>query len=532
MKCCIILLTFLILSYSTNAKVITDSLLLVLDNELELETKYVDNKIERISILMEQLQSNDKELSLQYDLDSIIYEEYKSFNYDSAFSYIIKLQNTAYLLNEESKIASTKIKQGFIFLSSGMFKEAFDTLNTIQNSTLSKTQNIDYNALMAVLYYGMADLKDRFYAPIYEAKGDQYVDSVLKHSEPNTYNFLYYRGLRFARKSDLQKGLNDLDQLIKIDSLSFHQKAIIASTLSDIYIKMGKQDRALQLLSKASIYDIRSATKETTAILHLADILYQERDIKRAYTYTKKALNDANFYGARHRKIQVGTILPIIEEEKINTVERQKRLLLLYSVLATILSIVVAVFIFITLKQLRKLRKADKKIVETNRILNETNHRLMEANKIKEEYIGYYFNIISDYIDKIEKLKNSIERNLLSNRIENIRFIANNIDLKKERAELYKSFDKVFLKIFPDFITDYNALFKKEDQVKLSDNELLNNDLRIFALIRMGISENDKIAKILEFSVNTIYTYKTRIKNKSLVSNEEFEKKIMEINPI
>src|SRR5690606_30123018 len=120
----------------------------------------------------------------------------------------------------------------------------------------------------------------------------------------------------------------------------------------------------------------------------------------------------------------------------------------------------------------------------------------------------------------------------MTNRIDNLRYIVNSIDLKKERTELYQSFDKVFLKLFPDFIADYNALFREEDQVKLNDNELLNTDLRIFALIRMGISENDKIAKILEFSVNTIYAYKTKIKNKSIVPNEEFEKRIMEIKPI
>lgn len=532
MKYCLLLFSLLLLPLSTFAKDTTDSLLTILDKELQQEASYFERKIQKISALMEQLKQTDKALLPQYNMDSIIYEEYKSFNYDSAFSYIVKLQNTAYQLNDESKITSTKIRQGFIFLSSGMFKEAFDSLSTIQEFTLSQTQKVNYYALMAVLYYGMADLNDRFYASVYEAKGHQYVDSVLKYSEADTYNFLYYRGLRFARQSNLQEGLNDLGRLINMDSLTFHQKAIIASTLSDIYLKMGEQEKAVQLLAKASIYDIRSATKETAAILTLADILYQKGDIKRAYTYTKRALSDANFYGARHRKIQVGTILPIIEEEKINTVESQKRLLILYSVIATVLSICVVFFIFIILKQLRKLRKADNKILETNSILQETNYKLMEANKIKEEYIGYYFNINSDYIDKIEKFKKSIDRNLMANRIDNLRYIVNSIDLKKERTELYQSFDKVFLKLFPDFIADYNALFRKEDQVKLNDNELLNTDLRIFALIRMGINENDKIAKILEFSVNTIYAYKTKIKNKSIVPNEEFEKRIMEIKPI
>ena len=413
-----------------------------------------------------------------------------------------------------------------------MFKEAFDSLNTVDGNNLDESLKIEYYKLLSILYYGLADLKDRHYFPVYEAKGHQYIDSVVKYSFSGSYNLLYHRGLRNTRKSRIEEGLDDLSRLMKRDSLTLHQKAIIASTLSDIYLQMDETDKGITLLAEAAIYDIRSATKETAAILTLADILYQQGDIKRAYTYTKKALEDANFYGARHRKIQVGTILPIIEEEKINTVESQKRLLIIYAVIVTILSISVVVFVFIILKQLRKLKKADKKIIETNVALQDTNHKLLEANKIKEEYIGYYFNINSDYLEKIEKFKRSIDKNLMAHKYDNLKFIVNSIDLKKERTELYQNFDKVFLKLFPDFISSFNALFKVEDQIKLSENELLNTDLRIFALIRMGITENDKIAKILEFSVNTIYAYKTKIKNKSIVPNEEFEKKIMAIKPI
>lgn len=526
------LLFFLfVAAFSTYANATTDSLLNKLDEEIQKEAFYVRKKIQKISLLTKQLQQA-KTLSRQYALDSAIFEAYKSFNYDSAFNYLVELQGIAYRLNDKSKIASSKIKLGFIFLSSGMYKEAFDSLSNFQGTVFPKALKTDYYSLMAILYYGLADLKDEYYAPIYEAKGHQYVDTVLKYSSPDSYNFLYYRGLQHARKSELSKALADLDGLIRRDSLTLHQKAIIASTLGDVYLQMEETEQALRLLTQAAIYDIRSATKETTAILTLADILFQQGDIKRAYTYTKFALDDANFYGARHRKIQVGTILPIIEEEKINTVERQKQLLIVYSAIATVLSICVVLFVFIILKQLRKLRKAEKKITETNKILQETNHKLLEANKIKEEYIGYYFNINSDYIDKIERFKKSIDKNLMAHNFDNLRYIVNSIDLKKERTELYQSFDKVFLKLFPGFIAAFNALFEKDDQVKLSDNELLNTDLRIFALIRMGISENDKIAKILEFSVNTIYTYKTKIKNKSIVPNEDFEKKIMEIKPI
>lgn len=110
--------------------------------------------------------------------------------------------------------------------------------------------------------------------------------------------------------------------------------------------------------------------------------------------------------------------------------------------------------------------------------------------------------------------------------------LVRSINLKKEKEELLKHFDKAFLNLFPNFVSTYSALFREEDKVKLKEDELLNTDLRIFALIRMGINDNEKIAHILQYSVNTINAYKTRIKNKSLVPNEEFEKRIMEIKTV
>jgi len=247
-------------------------------------------------------------------------------------------------------------------------------------------------------------------------------------------------------------------------------------------------------------------------------------------------MDDANFYGARHRKIQVAAIFPIIEGNKLDTVDRQRKLLFIYAILITVLTVVVIGFGYIVYRQYKKLQEADRNIQEANtnlqaanKLMQEVNRHLMEANKIKEEYIGYYFNINSEYLVKISALKQAIDNKLMAKKFDDIRYVVNNINLKKEREELYMSFDKVFLKLFPDFVTTFNSYFKAEDRVVLKDGQLLNTELRIFALIRMGIHDTEKIAKILDYSINTIYNYKARIKGKSLVANEEFEAKIMEI---
>jgi hypothetical protein len=183
----------------------------------------------------------------------------------------------------------------------------------------------------------------------------------------------------------------------------------------------------------------------------------------------------------------------------------------------------------VIVRQLKKLKAAEQRITDANDSLQKINHNLREANAIKDEYIGYYFNINSEYINKIEEFKKAIDHKLVNRKFDDIKYIVNNVDLKKEREALYFSFDKVFLKLFPDFVTTFNSYFDEKDRIVLKDNQLLNTELRIFALIRLGISDTEKIAKILNYSVNTIYAYKTRVKSKSRIPNEEFEHRIMEI---
>ncbi|HPR86341.1 MAG TPA: DUF6377 domain-containing protein, partial [Prolixibacteraceae bacterium] len=168
----------------------------------------------------------------------------------------------------------------------------------------------------------------------------------------------------------------------------------------------------------------------------------------------------------------------------------------------------------------------------TNNNLNEINNHLVEANKIKEEYIGYFFNINSEYIDKMEAFQKSIHRKLIAKQYNDLDSIIKNADLKKERENLFTNFDKIFLKLFPNFVPEFNKLFREEDRIIPANGELLTSDLRIFALIRLGITDNEKIAKFLNYSVNTIYTYKTKIKNKTIVDRDSFDKKIMEIRAI
>jgi hypothetical protein len=199
----------------------------------------------------------------------------------------------------------------------------------------------------------------------------------------------------------------------------------------------------------------------------------------------------------------------------------------------------VILFAFIIFRQLKKLRIADDiiksaniSLQENNKVLEELNKSLSTANKIKNEYIGYYFNINTIYIEKLESFQMSLDKKLSSKRYEDAHAAVRKLNLESERHQLFDTFDKVFLRLFPDFIGKFNALFHGDNEILIPEGQLLSTEHRIFALIRMGIHDNDRIAKLLGYSVNTIYSYKNRIKNKSFVPNDEFDDKIMEIEAV
>jgi hypothetical protein len=513
----------------------TEKMLKELDDHLAKKQGYFEVKKLRIKQLTSDLASAEKleQTSRAYDLCNQLIDEYESFSYDSAFKYVQKINSLARKSGNQNKIAQAKIKMGFSLLSSGLFKESFDSLNSIHSSLLPENIRAEYYNVIARTYYDLADYNnDDYFSSLYRKTGTQYLDSAILLLKQNTSDYWAAMGLRRMKVGDLEGSSDAFNYLITKFEIKDHTYAIATSSLGYLYSLMGRTNEAIDMLIRAAIADITSSTKETVALRNLAVHLFEKGDIKRAYSYIKIALTDATEYNARHRKVEVGSVLPIIEGERLSTVERQRKQLLNYSFIMSMLSIMVISFFAIIFFQLRKLNKVKLILQDTNNSLREINSHLVEANKIKEEYIGYFFNINSEYIDKIEAFQKTLHRKIVAKQFGDLDNIIKNTDLKKERENLFINFDKIFLKIFPNFVTEFNKLFKPEDQIIPEKGELLNADLRIFALIRLGITDNDKIAKFLNYSVNTIYTYKTKIKNRTIVDRDSFEQKIMEIKAI
>ena len=511
----------------------TDSLFKQLDYELSNKKNYDQNKetaIQKLKTTYRSISPNN--LNGKFNVCAKLYDQYKSYQHDSAYTYATQLLNLSHLLKDKSKEDFSKIKIGFILLSSGMFKETFNSLSGINIRLLDDSAKIEYYSLMTRAYYDVATYdNDTHYTPDYNNLANKYIDSAIALCKPGSYDKIYLTGFKKFKNGNNQDAAVDFNELLKHHQLTMHQTAIVASTLSNIYANTKNHEAQINLLIQATICDIKTSTKETVALFWLAEILYKNGDIKNTYIYLQQALADADFYGARQRKIQIGTLLPIVASENLVYIEKEKTRFLIYLSSITALAILVIVVSILLFKQLNKLRHKEKIIDDKNIQLEKINEQLVEGTKIKEDYIGYFFDVISGYILQLEKIKRTVDLKLSAKKYDDIQIIIDKINIKKDRDKLFYTFDHVFIKIFPNFITEFNALFKKEDQIWPEEDEVLTTDLRIFALMRIGISDTETIAKILEYSEKTIYVYKMRIKAKA-ISPAAFDQHIMDIKAV
>ncbi len=528
-----IIIFFLFMSFtSVFASDEEDQSLKELDNYIGQRDYYIQLRENRINTLKQKVASINNDTK-RFEIYSSLFDEYKSYKYDSAFVYAQKSLATAQKLSDTNKITEAKTQMAFCYLSSGLFKEASDIMNSIDIKNSPVNIKRDYYVLLARLYYDMADYSSgEYFSQDYIKSGIQYCDSAITYLPIESSSLWSTVGLKRMQQRDFPAAIDAFQILLRLPGIDDHTYAIATSSIGFMYSEMNDTEKAIYYLSQASIGDIKSGTKEAVALQNLAGILYREGDVSRANSYIRIAMEDANFYNARHRKIQISSILPIIEKDRMEMVERQRNDLIIFASIVSLLFLLLLAATIIIYKQVKRLRRARQTIQFQNKDLKSAYIKLYEANEIKDEYIIQSLYGKSEYIDRLENLYKIINRKIIARQYEDIRSYLKEDDLKKERENMYSSFDETFLRLFPDFIEGYNHLFRPEDSISFDTNKVLTPELRIFALIRLGIHESERIAKFLDYSVNTINTYKTKVKNKSIIPNEQFEQKIMEIKTV
>lgn len=509
-----------------------DSILKVLYQEIENRDTYYNSRELQIKNLKSKL-ANLVSPSLQerYTCYSRIFDEYKTYQYDSAHVYVTQMLDMAQQMGSDSLISLVQVDMVFAYTSAGLFTDADRIVNTINTRKMSQQQRAVFYHLCGRLYSDMSNyLDDKFsdeYAHLYHV----YSDSVLANVASNTF----LARLIHADQGDLDQKIENYTALLHSKGMESSEQAVVCSILGDFYRNKGDNRQALYYKAVASILDIRSATRETSAKKDIALIFYERGDIQQASFFIQLALEDANFYNTRLRKIEICDILPSIEHERyLMTVEQQRTLTWLVGI-ASVLCLLLFGTMFVIWRQMKVSRRALVTITENNQQIQQqyeqlstTNAQLKESERIKDEYIGNTFYAYATYLERIEKIYRTVNRKLAVKQYDDLYTIFTDTDLQRERDQIYATFDASFLRLFPKFVRQYNELFEEKDRVSPQDNQSLTTEMRIFALIRLGITDTERIANFLNYSVNTINTYKTKAKKRSFVSNTLFEQRIME----
>lgn len=506
-----------------------DSILQVLHREIDKREVYYSEREKKIESFKSQLRKIESDHE-KFNLCNYIFEEYESFQYDSAYVYAVSSCDIADRIQNKELFVKSRRNLLFCFMSSGLFKEACDIVNSVNTKDISNDLKADFYFQCARLYSNMASYNmTETYSKIYYEKKNIYCDSALIYLDSKSYLYNNIRAFKSLTLLDSQKKISIYNQLFRTFDMDNHQKAINSSILGSLYHYIGDNEDAIYYIALSAIYDTRSAITETTSKTTLAKYFYEKGDIENASKYINIALEEANYYNARHRKIDINTILPIIEKERLNTIKEQRNHLLYSLILVSVLLLSLLVTLIIIYKQIKKIKNANVLIKNQYEALSITNEKLKESNEIKDQYIIQALYGKSEYLEIVENLLKKIDRRLKARQYEELSSLYKEFNIKAERENVSSSFDQAFLKLFPNFIEDLNTLLKREERVILDQEKNLTPEIRIFALIRLGVDDNERISKFLNISINTIYAYKAKIKNKSIVPKEEFEYRIMQI---
>ena len=511
-----------------------EKLLRILDDKIKNKKYYEIKKKNHIQKLKKEALLYKNNDSITYHLNNLIVEEYVGYQCDSAYIYSDKNKEIANRSNNEIWLYKNLLQRSVLLSTTGLFVESKEILDHINPEALPSPLRFSYNSAYECLYSNLSDYSggDSPYNKIYKNKLADYYNSAykaLKPGDPFYYLFLSHKNRIENNWSQAEQNVNKFLETThpgtRLHAIGSFCKAVIDA-------KLGNIDSQESCLIYSAISDIESSTKENRSMQDLASILYQKGETVRAYKYIQSSLEDANFYNARFRNIQISKVQPIIEETYLQTINTQNKQLRWSIFLISILFAGLGITMYFIYKQLKMIAKSRNELSKTNSVLKSLNHKLDEANHIKEEYIAFFIRQNSNYLEKFERYKKLISIRLSTGQLDKLSAMVN--DKKNEEMdlnELYHNFDQAFLRIYPNFVDEVNNLLRKEEKYNLKFGTL-NTELRIFALIRLGINDTNQISEFLRYSLRTIYNYRSKVKAKSVIENDEFEAKIMQIGSI
>lgn len=523
-----------------------------LDSLLEQQDLFVRVKEERIKQLKMQY-SRVKDVKELYAMNRMVYLEYRVYDADSALHYINKNIQLAQQTNNRTWEVVSLLEQSFVLTSSGLLTEALKAVSDIQPEELPQNLRSEYFGRLCTLYSRLRDYssENSQLSEHYNNLQKAFRDSVYLTATPDELRYWNCRAWLYLGTPEIEpvkQAFEENKQTLSNDSRKY---SIATYNLSAIYRSENNDSKYLENLILSAMADIRSVNGDIGSLQEIAEYLFKHGEIDRAYNYILYCSQKAMLFHNRVRIVKMSHLQnQIYKAYQEQSRTQQKRLQASLIAVSFLFLVLIGAFLFIR-KQMRRLKEANLKLDSTNQKLSvnmdalstahqrleevnmqlkdlntqlqEVNDQLRESNYVKEEYIGYVFNICSTYISKLEEFRKNINRKLKVGQIEDVKAMTDSsATASNELKEFYQNFDTIFLHLYPDFVSDFNALLLPEERIELKEGELLNTELRIHALIRLGITDSVKIADFLHCSAQTVYNNRLRTRNKSIIPKEDF----------
>lgn len=521
------------LANQVGTRLAVDSVEKELQNTLARKLEFERIKLREIFQTKQRLHKN-VEPENRYKLYTKLYEEFRTYQMDSAIYYVNLNLKIANDLQDKFKHNQSAIQLAGLYSSAGRFIESNDILKGIPRDGLETELLADYYRTYSDFYshYGQSTNYIEYFT-----RSEIYRDSLLAVIPKNSVDYRLILATRNVFSNNQDKAEAELLQLLQEYKEPQHERAVIAYLLGIVHKSRSDREKQIYYFAMSAITDIKNSVKDNASLQSLALVYFEKNDIDKAYIYIQEALDDALFCNVRYRTIENSSFYPIINSAFQEKEQARKKQLTGFLYTISIMSFLLLLVLIIVYLQMKHIKKARKHVSDVNQELQLLNAELLKVNKdlqetnlIKEEYMAQFFELCSSYIDKLDHNRKSMLKKLSNKQYDELNKELKSQDyIKTELDDLYHNFDVIFLSLYPTFIHEFNKLLKPEEQIALKPDELLNSELRIFALIRLGISDSTKIARFLRYSLRTVYNYRVKVKNKVVGSKEDFDERIKEI---
>ena len=509
-----------------------------LDSLIERQPTIIKEKEARIHVITDGMRVMNLNEEQQYQTCKKLYDEYLAFQFDSAFSYINRCMELQQRIGNADLNAESRIAMAHILAVTGIFRKAQQMLDGIDASQLTTERRVEYyNQLGEMNLYRseMAELTPFFQEYIDSAQ--YYRQLIFQIAPKDSYDYIFNHATYTCEQGDIDSAISQLEQFLPTLRQGDRRYSIVTSTLAYFYSKQQNTDMQEHYLLLSAISDVQGAILENNSLRELSAILLARSEYAKAYSYLQQSSEDAKNYGSRLRSLQVARMSPLItrayDMERTAAEHRTRLLLGIISVIALLL-VGTIVYILSLVKKRRlaneKISRMNMELTTQNEQMQQLNSQMKESNRIKDEYIGRFLELSSSLIYRSEERTKLLNRLARDRKLEELYAELKSPKAINEGIRLFhQNFDTAFLNIYPDFIEEVNRLMADDNQFETSsESARLTTELRVLALIRLGISDNQAIADILRSSITTIYTYRSRLKSRA-IAKDSFEDDIKKI---